>query len=99
MSILAVGSVAFDTITTPTGHVDNELGGSATYFGLAASYFAQVRIVAVVGDDFTAEHEDIHKARAFDTRVIERAAAKTFRWAGRYTENFNEAKTAFTELN
>src|SRR5216683_3111903 len=53
MSILAVGSVAFDTITTPTGHVDNELGGAATYFGLAASYFAPVRIVAVVGDDFT----------------------------------------------
>jgi sugar/nucleoside kinase (ribokinase family) len=99
MSILAVGSVAFDTITTPTGHVDNELGGSATYFGLAASYFAPVRIVAVVGDDFTAEHEGVLKARGVDTRGIERAAGKTFRWGGRYTENFNEAKTDFTELN
>jgi sugar/nucleoside kinase (ribokinase family) len=99
MSILAVGSVAFDTITTPTGHVDNELGGSATYFGLAASYFAQVRIVAVVGDDFTAEHEGVLKARGVDTRGIERATGKTFRWGGRYTENFNEAKTDFTELN
>jgi len=99
MSILAVGSVAFDTITTPTGHVDNELGGSATYFGLAASYFAPVRIVAVVGDDFTAEHEAVLQARAVDTRGIERAAGKTFRWGGRYTENFNEAKTDFTELN
>jgi sugar/nucleoside kinase (ribokinase family) len=99
MSILAVGSVAFDTITTPTGHVDNELGGSATYFGLAASYFAQVRIVAVVGDDFTAEHEGVLKARGVDTRGIERASGKTFRWGGRYTENFNEAKTDFTELN
>jgi len=99
MSILAVGSVAFDTITTPTGHVDNELGGSATYFGLAASYFAPVRIVAVVGDDFTAEHEAVLQARAVDTRGIERAAGKTFRWGGRYTEDFNEAKTDFTELN
>jgi sugar/nucleoside kinase (ribokinase family) len=99
MSILAVGSVAFDTITTPTGHVDNELGGAATYFGLAASYFAPVRIVAVVGDDFTAEHEGVLKARGVDTRGIERAAGKTFRWGGHYTENFNEAKTDFTELN
>jgi len=99
MSILAVGSVAFDTITTPTGHVDNELGGAATYFGLAASYFASVRIVAVVGDDFTAEHEAVLKARGVDTRGIERASGKTFRWGGHYTENFNEAKTDFTELN
>jgi sugar/nucleoside kinase (ribokinase family) len=99
MSILAVGSVAFDTITTPTGHVDNELGGSATYFSLSASYFAPVRVVAVVGDDFTAEHEGVLKARDVDTRGIERAAGKTFRWGGRYTENFNEAKTDFTELN
>ena len=99
MSILAVGSVAFDTITTPTGHVDNELGGAATYFGLAASYFAPVRIVAVVGDDFTAEHEAVLKARGVDTRGIERASGKTFRWGGHYTENFNEAKTDFTELN
>ena len=99
MSILAVGSVAFDTITTPSGHVDNELGGSATHFSLAASYFTDVRVVAVVGDDFTAEHEAVLKARGIDTRGIERAAGKTFRWGGRYTENFNEAKTDFTELN
>src|SRR6266446_1281455 len=82
MSILAVGSVAFDTITTPTGQVDNELGGAATYFGLAASYFAPVRIVAVVGDDFTAEHEAVLKTRGVDTRGIERASGKTFRWGG-----------------
>lgn len=99
MSILAVGSVAFDTITTPTGHVDDELGGSATHFSIAASYFTQVRVVAVVGDDFTAAHEGVFKARGIDTRGIERAPGKTFRWGGRYTENFNEAKTDFTELN
>jgi len=79
--------------------VDNELGGAATYFGLAASYFAPVRIVAVVGDDFTAEHEAVLKTRGVDTRGIERASGKTFRWGGHYTENFNEAKTDFTELN
>src|SRR5882724_13236107 len=99
MSILAVGSVAFDTVSTPSGRVENELAGAATYFGLAASYFAPVRIVAVVGDDFTAEHEAVLKTRGVDTRGIERASGKTFRWGGHYTENFNEAKTDFTELN
>jgi len=99
MSILAVGSVAFDTVSTPSGRVENELAGAATYFGLAASYFAPVRIVAVVGDDFTAEHENVLKARGVDTRGIERAPGKTFRWGGHYTENFSEAITDFTELN
>jgi sugar/nucleoside kinase (ribokinase family) len=99
MSIVVVGSVAFDTITSPSGHADNELGGAATYFSLAASYFTQVRMVAVVGDDFTAEHEEVFTSRGIDTRGIERAAGKTFRWGGRYTDNLNEAKTDFTELN
>ena len=99
MSILAVGSVAFDTITTPTGHVDNELGGSATHFSISASYFTPVRVVAVVGDDLTAAHESVFHARGIDTQGIERAPGKTFRWGGRYTDNFNEAKTDFTELN
>ena len=99
MTILAVGSVAFDDITTPSGRVENALGGSASYFALAASYFAEVRVVAVVGEDFTSEHEDVFKRRGVDTRGIERARGKTFRWGGRYTENLNEAKTEFTELN
>lgn len=99
MSILAVGSVAFDNITTPVGSAENVLGGSATYFSLAASYFTKVRIVAVVGDDFTADHENVLKKRGVDTRGIERAAGKTFRWGGQYLENLNEAKTDFTELN
>jgi sugar/nucleoside kinase (ribokinase family) len=99
MSILAVGSVAFDTITTPSGHVDNELGGSGTYFSLAASYFTTVRLVAVVGEDFSAEHERVLTDRGVDTRGLERAAGKTFRWGGKYLENLNEAKTDFTELN
>jgi sugar/nucleoside kinase (ribokinase family) len=99
MSILAVGSVAFDTIATPSGRVEDMLGGSATYFSLAASYFTDVRIVAVVGDDFTADHERVLTARGVDTRGIQRAKGKTFRWGGQYLDNLNEAKTDFTELN
>jgi sugar/nucleoside kinase (ribokinase family) len=99
MSILVVGSVAFDNIATPSGRVENELGGAATYFALAASYFADVRVVAVVGEDFTAEQEKVFKARGVDIRGIERASGKTFRWGGQYLDNLNEAKTDFTELN
>src|SRR5437763_5445611 len=99
MSILAVGSVAFDNIATPSGRAENVLGGSATYFSLAASYFTDVRVVAVVGEDFTAQHEDVLKKRGVDTRGIEHAKGKTFRWGGQYLENLNEAKTDFTELN
>src|SRR6201997_1037333 len=99
MSILVVGSVAFDTIASPSGRVENILGGAATYFALAASFFTDVRVVAVVGDDFTAEHENVLKKRGIDTRGIERAQGRTFRWGGTYTDNLNEAKTDFTELN
>src|SRR5437763_5146333 len=99
MPILVVGSVAFDNITTPSGRADNVLGGSGTYFALAASYFTDVRIVAVVGEDFTAEHENVLKKRGVDTRGIEHAKGKTFRWGGKYLDNLNEAKTDFTDLN
>jgi sugar/nucleoside kinase (ribokinase family) len=99
MSILAVGSIAFDSIATPAGRADGVLGGSATYFSLSASYFTDVRVVAVVGEDFTAEHENVLKRRGVDTRGIEHAKGKTFRWGGQYLENLNEAKTDFTELN
>ncbi len=99
MSILVVGSVAFDTIATPSGRVNDILGGAATYFALAASYFTDVRVVAVVGDDFGPEHEAVLKKRGVDTRGIERTAGKTFRWGGQYLDNLNEAKTDFTELN
>jgi sugar/nucleoside kinase (ribokinase family) len=99
MSILAVGSIAFDTIATPSGRVENVLGGSAAFFALAASYFTDVRVVAVVGDDFTPEHEKVLKNRGVDTRGIQRATGKTFRWGGQYLDNLNEAKTDYTELN
>lgn len=99
MSILVVGSVAFDNITSPSGTVENVLGGSGTHFAMAASFFTDVRVIAVVGEDFTAEHEGVLTKRGIDTRGIEHAKGKTFRWGGRYHENLNEAKTDFTELN
>jgi len=99
MSIVAVGSIAFDSIGTPSGRAESILGGSCTYFSLAASYFTDVRIVAVVGEDFTTEHEDVFRKRGIDTQGIEHAKGKTFRWGGQYLENLNEAKTDFTELN
>jgi len=99
MSILVVGSVAYDDITSPSGTVKNILGGAATYFSLAASYFTQVRVVAVVGNDFGAEQESVFHKHGIDTRGIERAPGKTFRWGGTYADNLNEAKTDFTNLN
>ena len=99
MSILVVGSVAFDTLKTPYGEREKILGGSATYFSLAASYFTQVRVVAVVGEDFSPAHEEVMKSRGVDVRGIEHAKGKTFHWGGEYGENLNEAKTKFTDLN
>ena len=99
MSILVVGSVAFDDVSSPSGSVKNILGGAATYFSLAASYFTDVRIVAVVGEDFGPEHEKVFTQHKIDTRGLERAKGKSFRWGGTYTDNLNEAKTDYTELN
>jgi sugar/nucleoside kinase (ribokinase family) len=99
MSLLVVGSVAFDSVKTPRGEAQRILGGSATYFSLCASYFTEVRIVAVVGDDFNAEHEAVLKARRVDTRGLQRSPGKTFFWSGEYGDNMNEAKTRATELN
>lgn len=99
MSILVVGSVAYDDVTSPSGSMKGILGGAATYFALAASYFTQVRVVGVVGDDFGPEQERVFHQHGIDTRGIERAKGKTFRWGGTYTDNLNEAKTDFTDLN
>ena len=99
MAITVVGSVAFDSLKTPSGVREKIVGGSATYFSLAASYFTDVRVVAVVGEDFTAEHEAILTRRNIDTRGLEHAEGLTFHWGGEYGENLNEAKTNFTHLN
>ncbi len=99
MAITVVGSVAFDSIETPAGRRDRCLGGAATYFSLAASYFTDVRVIAVVGEDFGRRQETVFQARNIDTRGIERAAGKSFFWEGSYLDNLNEAKTHITDLN
>jgi len=99
MSIVVVGSVAFDDVTSPSGSVQNVLGGAATYCALAASYFTDVRVVAVVGEDFGPEQERVFRDHCVDTRGLERAPGKTFRWGGTYSDNLSEAKTDFTHLN
>ena len=99
MSILVVGSVAFDTLKTPYGERQKILGGAATYFSLSASYFTDVRVIGVVGEDFTPENEAVMTKRGVDTRGIQHAKGKTFHWTGEYGENVNEAKTLNTELN
>jgi len=99
MSIVVVGSVAFDDVTSPSGSVQNVLGGAATYCALAASYFTDVRVVAVVGEDFGPEQERVFRDHRIDTRGLERAPGKTFRWGGTYSDNLSEAKTDFTHLN
>ena len=99
MSITVVGSVAFDTLNTPSGVREKIVGGAATYFSLSASFFTDVRVVAVVGQDFTGEHESILTKRGIDTRGIEHSEGLTFHWGGKYGENLNEAQTKFTDLN
>ena len=99
MSLLVVGSVAFDSVRTPHGHADSILGGAATYFAVAASWFTPVRVVAVVGEDFSEQHLSVFASRAIDTTGLERAAGKTFRWQGEYVGDMNEARTLDTQLN
>lgn len=99
MAILVVGSVAFDSIETPHGKVDHCLGGAATHFALAASYFTDVRVIAVVGEDFLPKHEAVFTARGIDTAGIERAPGLSFHWTGAYAGNLSEAQTLGTDLN
>ena len=98
MSLLVVGSVAFDSVKTPYGKVDRVLAGAATYFSLAASFFTDVRVVAVVGEDFTGKEEKVFLDRGIDISGIAREKGKSFFWAGEYGENVNEAKTLDTQL-
>ncbi len=99
MSLLVVGSVAFDSVETPFGRAEEILGGSATFFALTASWFAPVRVVAVVGEDFGPEHFQVFAARSIDIAGLERAPGKTFRWRGEYQGEMNEARTLETQLN
>ena len=99
MAILVVGSVALDTVRTPFGQIQEGLGGSATYFSAAASFFAQVRLVAVVGEDFPQAHVDFLKGRKVDLQGLQRVGGRTFRWAGEYGFDLNQARTLDTQLN
>jgi sugar/nucleoside kinase (ribokinase family) len=99
MAILVVGSVAFDGIETPSGSVERCLGGAATYFSLASSYFTDVRVIAVVGEDFTSAEQSVFDRRNIDTRGIEHVSGKSFFWRGSYLRNLNEAQTLDTQLN
>ncbi len=99
MSILAVGSVAFDTLKTPFGEVDKILGGALSHFSLAASFFTNVGMVAVVGEDFTDKERKVFEGRSIDLAGLQTAPGKTFRWGGEYSYDLNERTTLFTELN
>ena len=100
MSILVVGSVAFDALQTPFGKADRVIGGSATYFSVAASFFSDVDLVAVVGDDFTDQDMAIFKGRKINIEGLERVkGAKTFFWSGEYGYDLNVARTRDTQLN
>jgi sugar/nucleoside kinase (ribokinase family) len=100
MSILVVGSVAFDSIETPFGKRDRALGGSATYFSVAASFFTPVNLVGVVGNDFTYEDMKVFEGRKIDTSGLVRIPdGKTFHWSGAYGFDLNVAQTRATELN
>ena len=99
MSILVVGSVAFDSLETPSGKRERVLGGAATHFALAASFFTNVRVVGVVGEDFLPEHERVLTSKGVDTTGIERAPGKSFHWTGTYLRDLNEADTVATDLN
>ena len=99
MSLLVVGSVAYDGIETPRGKVDRVLGGAGSYIALAASHFTNVRLVAVVGDDFAPEDEAVLQRRNVDLEGLERARGKTFYWKGVYSRRMNHRRTLATELN
>ena len=99
MSILVVGTVAYDSVRTPHGVVNEALGGSATYFSAAASFFAPIDIVAVVGHDFAHDHLHFLKKRNVDFSGLEIGDGLTFRWAGEYEPNMNDRETLDTQLN
>ena len=99
MSILVVGSVAYDTVETPFGKAERVLGGSASFFSVAASFFTPVRLVAVVGEDFGETQLAAFRGRQIDLDGLERTAGKTFHWQGKYSYDLNHRDTVCTDLN
>ncbi len=98
-NILAVGSLAFDSISTPSGSADKVLGGSLNYFSISASFFNALQLVGVVGEDFPSEHLQWLSGRRIDVSGISSVAGKTFHWTGKYEGDLNEAITLSTQLN
>lgn len=98
-AILVVGSVGYDTISTPKGQRKNILGGSANYFSMAASLYGKVRVVGVVGSDYLPEHRALLESRQVDIRGLQTVEGKTFAWEGKYENDMNEAITLATHLN
>lgn len=99
MSITVVGSIAYDNLETPSGKRDNILGGAATHFSAAASFFTKVYMVGVVGNDFAAEHVDFFRGRGIDVSGLKTIPdGKTFRWTGHYLNDLNSAETLDTQL-
>jgi len=99
MPILVVGSVAYDTVETPFGQAEQVLGGSASFFSVAASFFAPVNLVAVVGEDFGEEQLAAFRDRPIDLEGLERTEGKTFHWQGKYSLDLNSRDTIRTDLN
>ncbi|HZU24267.1 MAG TPA: PfkB family carbohydrate kinase [Bryobacteraceae bacterium] len=99
MSLVVVGSIAYDAVETPHGRVDRMLGGACTYIALSASYFTKCRVVAVVGEDFAQEDADLLAGRGVDLEGMERAPGKTFFWSGVYSHDMNDRMTMRTDLN
>lgn len=99
MGVLVVGSVGLDSVKTPFGEAEEVLGGSATYFAVSASYFTDVNMVAVVGEDFPLRHITFLKERGINLNGLEKSGGKTFRWRGEYGYQLNEARTIETKLN
>src|SRR3954452_1686398 len=99
MSVLIVGSIALDTVKTPVEEHADQLGGSASYAALGASFFSPVQLVGVVGDDFPASEFDFWKERGIDTAGVQRVAGKTFRWSGEYAWDMNTRETRSVDLN
>lgn len=100
MSLLVVGTVALDSVETPHGDVTDALGGSATFFSYAASFFTPVRLIAIIGEDFPQSHRDLLESRGVDTSgLIVQSGGQTFRWRGKYEGDMNAAQTLETHLN
>ena len=97
--VLTVGSVAFDSIKTPFGEASRVVGGAATYFSIAASFFTDVRLVGVVGEDFGSEQLQVFDGRRVDLTGLQRVSGETFRWKGEYSFDLNTRETIYTHLN